>query len=62
MKALLNEKTQQIELLALENHELRLQAEFGNRSTTDASLNVAVDNVDSNNNSNDSVILSLIHI
>ena len=56
LKALLNEKTQQIELLALENHELRLQAEFGNRSTTDASLNVAVDNVDSNNNSNDSVI------
>ncbi len=38
LKILLHEKTQQVELLALENHELRLDAEFGSPTESAVTL------------------------
>ena len=45
----LHEQAQQIELLVLENHELRLQAAFGARGDSDISLN-SVESTDGNEN------------
>ena len=49
LKLLLLEKTQQIELLALENHELRLLVEFGSAGVSDLSLDSVADEAENNN-------------